>query len=617
MSVLLRRPRLVLAVLGLFAFVAVDGCSGSFSLAVPGPTSTTQTQTGVTPLPGGLNPGNTQGQTSSTATVTVTSQNPILRTLALLNSFASVTIGGCAAPNSMLVPDVTSIPLGQAQSTLLLAGLTPGNVRWAYSGSVASGTVISQDPAAGTFASPSVAINLLASLGPQPAVVPDVVGKMQAEARAAITGAGFLVGEIAQSFNLTVAAGNIISQDPTAGTLALPGAAVKLLVSQGPQPVAVPNVLGMTQADAQAAIVAAGLSVGPVAQGSSETVPAGSVMSQNPAADAMRLPGTAVDLTVSQGPQPVAVPDVIGRTQTDAQAIITGAGFAIGELTQAWSAAVPTSCVIGQEPVAGTVMIPGTAVNVVVSQGPQPVAVPDVSGKTQAEAQAAITGAGLTVGAITQEYSDAVPEGAVVGQNPAAGSLLTPGNPVNLVLAIKTISLCDYYPLAVGNSWTTAGTSGNNGITSEILEAFVINGCPCFKVKATDHAANDKIAYSYFANAGGWMYGYQVLDDLFLLPGIASSAQKIAPQTVTPGVPFVTKFGGTALSVTPVKGRLSDFVNDTSACPYGDVEDAVALKLGDFVLLVLGRDLGPLYYNYLTKSGFYSSITIVGGCGLN
>ena len=58
-------------------------------------------------------------------------------------------------------------------------------------------------------------------------------------------------------------------------------------------------------------------------------------------------------------------------------------------------------------------------------------------------------------------------------------------------------------------------------------------------------------------------------------------------------------------------------MNDTSACPYGDVEDAVALKLGDFVLLVLGRDLGPLYYNYLTKSGFYSSITIVGGCGLN
>jgi hypothetical protein len=56
-------------------------------------------------------------------------------------------------------------------------------------------------------------------------------------------------------------------------------------------------------------------------------------------------------------------------------------------------------------------------------------------------------------------------------------------------------------------------------------------------------------------------------------------------------------------------------VNDVSACPFGDVQDAVALKLGNFVLVVFARDLGPVYYNYITQSGFYSSITIVGGCG--
>ncbi len=613
MSVFLKRPLLGLALVCLFVSVAVGGCSESLSITAPSLVNLAQTQPGSTSFPGGLNPGNTQGQTGSGSTVVVATQNPMLRTLGLLNTFASVTVGGCSTSGSLIVPDFAGVTLAQAQATLLLAGLKPGNVRWAYSATVAAGTVISQDPAAGTLASRGAAVNMLVSLGPQPATVPDVVGKVQAEAQTAITAAGFVVGEVTQSFSLTVTAGDVISQDPTAGTLALPGGEVKLLISLGPQPLAVPNVLGKIREEAQTAIVAAGFTLGTVAQGSSGTVPAGCVMSQNPPADAMMPPGTAVDLTVSQGPQSVAVPDIVGRAQSDAQATITGTGFSVGAVTQEWSAAVPTGSVISQNPAAGTVMIPGTAIDFVVSKGPQPVAVPDVAGKTQTEAQAAIAGAGLTVGAITHQYSDTVPEGAVVGQNPAAGMLITPGSPVNLVLAIKTLSLCDYYPLGVGNTWVTAGA---NWINTQIIEAFVINGCQCYKVKAVDHGSNDKITYSYFANAGGWMYGYDALDDLFLLPGIAASAQKIGPQTVTPGVPFVASFKGISLSVTPVRGRLSDFVADTSACPFGDVEDTVALKLGNLVVIVLGRNLGPLYFNYLTSSGFYSSITIVDGCGL-
>jgi beta-lactam-binding protein with PASTA domain len=605
-----------LALAGGIVFVVVGGCSAPVSILLPDPTVTAPAATEQPLLLGGGVSVSVSGNAVPSSAGGTASQSPVLRLLALLNRLASSSAGGCTPPGPNTVPDVTNIPLAQAQSNLLLQGLKVGNIRWAYSGTVSPGNVISQDPAAGKTVTSDTVVNLLASLGPQLAAVPDVEGRLQADAQSVITDAGFTVGTTAQTYSPTVAAGNVVSQDPAAGTLAPPAAPVNLLISQGPQPVAVPNVTGQTQANAQQAILASGLSVGAVEQGSSATVPAGSVMGQNPAAEAMVPPGTPVDLFVSQGPQPVAVPDVVGRTQSDAEATITGSGFTVGAVTQVWSASVLTGSVAGQDPAAGTVMIPGSQVGLVVSRGPQPVAVPNTVGMTQADAQAAVTAVGLTVGAVTQEYSGTVPEDTVLSQNPAAETLLPPGAPVSLVLAKKTISLCDYYPFAVGNKWVTAGTNGDNGISSEVTDAFIINGCQCWKTTAIDHSANDKTNYSYAVEANGWMYQYKVLDDLFLLPGIAPSAQKVAPMTVTPGESFVATFNGTSLAVTPAVGRLSDFVPDTSACPFGDVGDTVALKLGNLTLMVFGRDLGPLYYNYITRSGFYSSITIVGGCGV-
>ena len=243
-------------------------------------------------------------------------------------------------------------------------------------------------------------------------------------------------------------------------------------------------------------------------------------------------------------------------------------------------------------------------------------AVPNAAGRTQTDAQATVTSAGLTVGTITEQYSDTVPEGSVTGQDPAKGTLVPPGTPVNLVLSTRSISICDYYPLAVGNRWVTPGTHGNDGISAEVSEEFIINGCQCWKLTAVDHSLNDKTTHYYMAYATGWLYSYEALEDLFLLPGISPNAQRIAPQSFIPGKAFVSVFGTSSFSVTPVRGRLSDFVADTGACPFGDVEDTIALKLGNLPLIVFGRNLGPLYYNFLMRSEFYSSITIVGGCGV-
>src|SRR4029077_17611733 len=114
-----------------------------------------------------------------------------------------------------------------------------------------------------------------------------------------------------------VAAGNVISESPLAGTLENPGTAVNLVISTGPAQVPVPNVVGLTQAAATSAITAAGLTVGTVTPQSSGTVAAGNVISESPLAGTLENLGTAVNLVVSTGPAQVAVPTSISVILSD------------------------------------------------------------------------------------------------------------------------------------------------------------------------------------------------------------------------------------------------------------------------------------------------------------
>ena len=162
-----------------------------------------------------------------------------------------------------------------------------------------------------------------------PVTVPNVVNQTQAAAGTALTGAGLVVGTVTQQSSATVAAGRVISQNPAAGVGVTAGSAVNLVVSTGPVPtpgpVAVPNVVNQTQAAATAAITGAGLVLGTVSQQSSTTVPAGSVISQNPSAGTSVSLGSAVSLVVSTGP--VAVPNVVNLTQAAATTAITVQGW--------------------------------------------------------------------------------------------------------------------------------------------------------------------------------------------------------------------------------------------------------------------------------------------------
>ncbi|HOV62035.1 MAG TPA: PASTA domain-containing protein, partial [Candidatus Hydrogenedentes bacterium] len=116
------------------------------------------------------------------------------------------------------------------------------------------------------------------------------------------TTAGLTVGSVTRQCSDTVAAGRVISQDPAAGATIAPGTAVSLVIASGPCSVSVPGVVGLAQDAAATTLTGADLTVGSVTRQCSDTVAAGRVISQDPAAGAPVTSGSAVNLVVSSGP---------------------------------------------------------------------------------------------------------------------------------------------------------------------------------------------------------------------------------------------------------------------------------------------------------------------------
>lgn len=205
--------------------------------------------------------------------------------------------------------------------------------------------------------------------------VPDVTGMTLEEARAALEDAGLVPGALEPGVATPERPqGTVLAQSPAPGTEVDEGSAVDLVVA-GSGGVVMPDLAGLTRAEAEAAVVAAGLVVERVIDVYSDDVPAGQVADQTPVAGSTVTAGSPVTISVSLGPQPaqspgtIAVPDVVGRTQADALAALqqSGLGAVVSELA---SETVPAGQVIAQAPQAGVVVNAGATVTVVVSTGP-------------------------------------------------------------------------------------------------------------------------------------------------------------------------------------------------------------------------------------------------------
>jgi serine/threonine-protein kinase len=218
---------------------------------------------------------------------------------ALTDGFGSG--GGSADPTSstpatVTMPDLANSTQADAEAQLTELGLE-STVTPQADDNVAEGNVISSDPASGTPVAVGSRVALTVSTGSNSAVVPDVTGKTQEEARAALTAVGLSVGDVSTEDNASVDKGEVVSTDPAAQASVPKGSAVGLTIASGK--VTVPDVTGQALADAVKQLRDLGLSTN-----SSETaVPTdaapGTVVTQDVSPDSSVDVGTLINLTVA------------------------------------------------------------------------------------------------------------------------------------------------------------------------------------------------------------------------------------------------------------------------------------------------------------------------------
>ena len=378
---------------------------------------------------------------------------------------ASATTTG--TPPGDPVPDVVGLAQATAESTITGAGFVVGTVSSSNSDTVAVGNVISSNPVAGTSLPAGSSIDIEVSLGVLMVTVPDVTGLAQASAEANITAAQLAVGVVSTAYSNTVAVGNVISQNPAAGSSVAHDTTVDIEVSLGVEPVTVPNVVGSAQAAAEASITGANLTVGSVSTSYSDTVAAGLVISQSPAGGASVAPSTSVDIEVSLGVEMVTVPNVVGAPQATAEASITASNLTVGTVTSINSSTIPAGIVISQSVTAGSSVVHDTAVDLVVSAGEQMVSVPNVVGSSQASATSTLSAASLNVGTVTGAGSNTVPAGEVISQNPGSGASVAAGSSVDLVVSLGDTTAPNPDPM----TWASVPTAGT-GSTPVVSESF-------------------------------------------------------------------------------------------------------------------------------------------------
>ena len=261
--------------------------------------------------------------------------------------------------------------------------------------------------------------------GEEPVEVPKVVGMQLDEATETLEEVGLEVET--EPKNSKKPEDEVLKQDPEAGADAVTGDVVTLTVSAGIAQTTVPDLVGMSQDDAEAAIKDARLKVGSITTEAAEDAEPSEVLRQFPSADREVDVGTEVDLVVAAAS---TVPEVTGETEADATAILRDAGYEVSVAREP-SDTVEEGRVIAQDPDAGAEYEQGQTVTILVSEGPEPQEMPDVTGQDADEAQAQLEeDYGLEV---TQaEGACAQPPGTVCDQDPSPGTPVEPGDSATL-----------------------------------------------------------------------------------------------------------------------------------------------------------------------------------------
>jgi beta-lactam-binding protein with PASTA domain/predicted Ser/Thr protein kinase len=284
---------------------------------------------------------------------------------------AAATVGAAAAVGVMGGDEATQVLGAGRQSDLIPLEDSPEELEgnrdkrrrpgWVYALIAAAIVLIL---AGATWAG----IALFARQGPEQVAVPNLAGLNETAAQAALSRVQ-LKSQVQNKPSATVAKGQVIGQDPAAGTQVAVQSSVTVDVSTGPDSAAIPNVVGFTQEAATTALQGAGFSVGTIQQVDDNAQPKGNVLGTDPAIGAVTPFSTPITLKVATGK--VAVPDVRTASFGVAQQTLEKAGLN-SQIQQVDDAKAIEGTVLDQSPSAGTVVDVGSTVTIKVARRPTP-----------------------------------------------------------------------------------------------------------------------------------------------------------------------------------------------------------------------------------------------------
>lgn len=313
----------------------------------------------------------------TTADVAVTAPRAERRRYRVLWSIAAVvalTVSGVLAWQSLsatsyAVPDLVGIPEGEARNAVSQFGWNV-LIRAQRSDDVELGDVISTTPAAGMSLREGDDITLVVSEGATLALLPDVIGLSRDDAIATLQSAGLTVSESLRDDD-SVPAGSvvgwIVTEQPNlvAGSQVLRGTEVAIVVSGGPVLRAVPNLIGLSEADADAQLIAVQLNSQRNDDVFSSDIPIGLIATQEPAAGAQLSRDGIVAYGLSKGPETVELPNVIGLALADAQKRLNEVGIYVGTTSGRTTSKVRTVQQEGKTLKSGDVVLKGSVVDLV------------------------------------------------------------------------------------------------------------------------------------------------------------------------------------------------------------------------------------------------------------
>jgi eukaryotic-like serine/threonine-protein kinase len=344
----------------------------------------------------------------------------------LIGFFALRGLGGPA--KTIDVPDLAGQSGVRAQQELAALGLQSKPTYEPNEG-VPQDQVIRQDPPAGTKLARNDIVTLVISGGLPHVSVPDVKGYNRDDAQRTLQNAK-LRYKVVDAYSAKIPALQVIDVNPAVGTSVRQNSVVTLTVSKGTKPIAVPEVVTLTEDDARRRLAQLTLRLVVTQRTESDSIPAGVIVSQDPQPGSTAAPNSDVSVIVSTGASSVDVPDVVGSDVNAALAALRDAGLN-PTIKYAQDAANPTGKISRQDPKPGTKSKKGASVVIYLSVAGS---IPDVAGMSLDEAKRALIAAGYQIGNIAYTPDSSLQDGQVVRTEPEAGASVKPGEVVNLTV---------------------------------------------------------------------------------------------------------------------------------------------------------------------------------------